>query len=258
VLAVGATASCSGTAGGGGAGARPAADPCRVPPGRAAADAILAPATWVPLVLALALQLGNADAELSGWAARETPVFGSTEAAKDMSDVLYWTTVAGYGVTALATLGSSGAKDCRVNLLRRVAVGAAAHSATSGATDVLKNASGRRRPDGSNDKSMPSGHSSGAAVAATLASRNLDWSALSERPAGMARGVLALAAAGTAWARVEGERHYPSDVLVGMSLGHFIGALASDSLLGRASGAHPEVALWHTGRGSGLHLYWTF
>lgn len=28
--------------------------------------------------------------------------------------------------------------------------------------------------------------------------------------------------AGTAWARVEGGVHYPSDVLAGMALGHFV------------------------------------
>ena len=38
--------------------------------------------------------------------------------------------------------------------------------------------------------------------------------------------------AGTAWARVEGERHYPSDVLAGMAIGHFFGAFITDAFLG--------------------------
>ena len=35
-----------------------------------------------------------------------------------------------------------------------------------------------------------------------------------------------------AWARVEGDRHYPSDVLAGAALGHFLSAFIHDAFLG--------------------------
>jgi membrane-associated phospholipid phosphatase len=43
--------------------------------------------------------------------------------------------------------------------------------------------------------------------------------------------------AGTAWARVEAGRHYPSDVLVGIALGNFMGAFFTEAFLGLEPGA---------------------
>jgi membrane-associated phospholipid phosphatase len=42
----------------------------------------------------------------------------------------------------------------------------------------------------------------------------------------------ALLTAGTAWARVEAKKHFPSDVLAGIAIGHFIGAFMNDAFLG--------------------------
>ncbi len=39
-------------------------------------------------------------------------------------------------------------------------------------------------------------------------------------------------AAGTAWATIEADRHYPSDALLGYALGHFFGAFINDAFLG--------------------------
>jgi len=39
---------------------------------------------------------------------------------------------------------------------------------------------------------------------------------------------LASLTTGTAWARVEAGKHFPSDVLAGMALGHLIGAFIND------------------------------
>ena len=38
-------------------------------------------------------------------------------------------------------------------------------------------------------------------------------------------------AAGTAWARVEGCKHYPSDVLFGAALGNFVAIFVHDAFL---------------------------
>jgi hypothetical protein len=37
---------------------------------------------------------------------------------------------------------------------------------------------------------------------------------------------------GVSWARVEAGSHYPSDVLAGVAMGHFIGAFINDAFLG--------------------------
>ena len=50
-------------------------------------------------------------------------------------------------------------------------------------------------------------------------------------------------AAGAAWARVEGNVHYPSDVLAGMALGHFVAALINDAFMGLDDSSNGSVAL---------------
>jgi membrane-associated phospholipid phosphatase len=86
--------------------------------------------------------------------------------------------------------------------------------------------------DGSDHLSFPSGDAARAAVLNTLADRNLEcldlpgWTRTSA-----AVGLYALTAT-TAWSRLEARRHYPSDVLAGMALGHFFGAFVNDAFLG--------------------------
>lgn len=90
-------------------------------------------------------------------------------------------------------------------------VGAASLVATG-----LKEAFPRTRPDGSDRKSFPSGHTSNAfAAAATLTQRQ-----------GLDVGLPAFALAGfVGLARVEGKKHYWSDVAVGAGIGTAVGFL---------------------------------
>jgi membrane-associated phospholipid phosphatase len=103
--------------------------------------------------------------------------------------------------------------------------------ATEGMTDLLKITTDRTRPDHSNDRSFPSGHASISFAASTLANRNLEFLRL---PAwaqqSLTVGNLTLASA-VAWARVEGGRHFPSDVLAGAAIGHFFSAFIHDAVL---------------------------
>jgi len=78
------------------------------------------------------------------------------------------------------------------------------------ATEVLKIAVGRRRPDSGSRVSFASGHASMAFAAATLIDRN------SGHGLGIPAYVLAVA---TGVSRVESRRHFPSDVFVGAALG---------------------------------------
>ncbi|MCH7509406.1 MAG: phosphatase PAP2 family protein, partial [Proteobacteria bacterium] len=96
----------------------------------------------------------------------------------------------------------------------------------------LKNWSGRTRPDGSSDSSFPSGHSSVAAVNATLAARNLQSIEMGANYRRAMKIGFGMFAGGTAWARVEANVHFPSDVLVGAAIGHFIAAFINDAFMG--------------------------
>jgi hypothetical protein len=81
-------------------------------------------------------------------------------------------------------------------------------------TQLLKAAVGRERPDGSNDKSFPSGHASNAFALASVAERHYGWK--------VGAPAYALAAA-VGYSRIVRDKHYLSDVVAGASLGYIVG-----------------------------------
>jgi hypothetical protein len=226
--------------------------------GAAALNAALSPETWAPIAGALALQIDGMDGRLSDWASKETPVFGSRKDADRWGSYLRDASGAAYVVTALATPSGDDAGDWSVSKMKGLAVGAGAWGATVGSTTILKSSTGRTRPDGSDDRSLPSGHASTAGSFTTLARRNVDslsWSSPGEISANV--GLVGLAA-GTAWSRVEAKEHYPSDVLVGYALGHFFSAFIQDAFLGLDMKAGPFFTLGPSKDGVMLGLHWAF
>jgi membrane-associated phospholipid phosphatase len=61
-------------------------------------------------------------------------------------------------------------------------------------------------------------------------------------------------AGGVAWARVEGRRHYPSDVLFGAALGHFLTAFIHDAFMNLPDDNDAELATFTTDGSAGLQL----
>jgi membrane-associated phospholipid phosphatase len=197
----------------------------------AAMQAAKSPWVWAPLVTAAALQIDDADHHISDWAIDHTPVYGSVAGAHTASDDLE----AASGVVYLASVlaapsGNSGAEWWSAKLQGGL-VGLGAIAATELTTETIKVAANRQRPNGG-DNSMPSGHTSFAAVADTMTARNLE--AIPMNPAvrtTLTMGVDLLTFS-TGWARVEAGAHFPSDVLVGMSIGNFFGRMFDDAFLG--------------------------
>jgi hypothetical protein len=118
-----------------------------------------------------------------------------------------------------------------------------------GITGAMKFATGRTRPDGSNTRSFPSGHSSGTACAAVIL-----WDRY-----GAGAGIPAAAvAAFTALSRVTLEKHYPSDVIAGAAIGIAMGlAVAEAHEESRASGQQIQPALgitWSSAGGFGVYF----
>lgn len=118
--------------------------------------------------------------------------------------------------------------------------------AASLVTEGLKAGVPRVRPDGSDSHSFPSGHTSRSFAAATSLMRRQ----------GSQVGLPALGVAGMVGvARVEGDRHYWSDVGVGAALGVAAGCLftsepeESDTVVVRA---------WGGGRGGGFNVQFRF
>jgi membrane-associated phospholipid phosphatase len=130
--------------------------------------------------------------------------------------------------------------------------------ATDQTTKLIKSETDRVRPDGSDDKSLPSGHASGAFAGARLANRNLD--AIEMKPwlrRTLQGGNFALAGA-AAWARVEGEKHYPTDVLVGAALGNFISTFIHDAFMNLPADAPMPLRIEPSTRGVMVSWTWTF
>ena len=89
------------------------------------------------------------------------------------------------------------------------------------ATAGLKRVTNRERPNGYDDQSMPSDHTATSAVYTRLAADNLALSGIEERVQLGADITLGALTAATGWARIEAGAHYPSDTLVGASIGNF-------------------------------------
>lgn len=199
---------------------------------RAAWNAAAAPATWGPAAGALAFQVGSADRNLSAWAMDRTPLYRSQRNAAHASDSIGGAISAAYVGTALATPSGNELGVWALSKTRGFAVGYGAVAITSQLTGFLKDETARTRPNGSDTQSFPSNHAMKAGVYGALASQNLEVLPLSGETRMASRIALGTLTTAVAWARLEAGSHYPSDVLAGVAIGHFIGVFINDAFLG--------------------------
>ena len=198
----------------------------------AALDAVRTPRFWGPLAGAAVFQINGWDRKVSNWARTHTPVFGSQANAAEWSDRLRSASAYAYVASVLATPSGSEPGPWMLDKFKGTTVGLAAIAVTDGESRMLKDVTARERPNGQDEQSMPSSHASRSAVLTQLTERNLESIPM---PLAIRRtldiGLDALTY-GTAWARVESGFHFPSDTLVGISIGNFNGAFFNDAFLG--------------------------
>jgi membrane-associated phospholipid phosphatase len=225
---------------------------------RAALNALVDPQTFVPAAGALVFGLSKWDKKVSHWATEHTPIFGSISNASN--DALYlevplYTEVF---ITALATPSGDDSKDWVYSKLKGMAVEGAAELVTAGATSLLKDATGRTRPNGSSNASFPSGEASAAFSSVALSNRNLDSIEIPQEVKIPLKVVNILLGSGVAWARVEAQAHYPSDVLAGAALGNFLSATVHDSFLNLPKEKGYGFGIFPLRGGAMAGLYFTF
>ncbi len=199
---------------------------------RAAVSAASDSWVWAPLTAAAALQVDNLDHRISHWARTHTPIFGSNANATSWSYRLRSASV-GMDIAALlfAPSGRFGkrwiedkAKGYLVNLV-------AAETAIE-SNSLISRSVRRERPNHANDHSFPSNHTTTSAVYTRLAMLNLTQIPMGHRMRdAIDIGLHGLTFA-TAWARVEGGWHYPSDTLFGMALGNFCADFFTRAFMG--------------------------
>jgi len=199
--------------------------------GTAAYNAMKSPFTWGPAAGAAILQIDNWDRRISRWATDTTPLFGSQAHANDWSNYLLYTSGTIYATTVLLAPSGEQSGVWLTNKIKGFVVGGAAIGFSEGVVGILQPALNRGRPDGS-PRSFPSGHATAAASFSTLAAKNIAALQLPGCSEIMYDSGFVLVTAGTAWARVEANRHYPADILAGMAIGHFISAFVNDAFLG--------------------------
>ncbi|HUJ79602.1 MAG TPA: hypothetical protein VLY45_04720 [Nitrospiria bacterium] len=141
--------------------------------GHAALQAAVDPVTWVPTAGAMVFAVDHFDKRVSNWVSEHTPIFGSQSTAGRTSTILMDVTCGGTVVTALAAPSGPEPEDWTLNKLKGGGIELGAGAAAGGVTSLLKLAVGRERPDGSNNNSFPSGHSTGAFACAALGGQNV-------------------------------------------------------------------------------------
>lgn len=195
---------------------------------RAATD----PWVWAPLAGAAALQVGNVDHRLSRWGRTHDPVFGSEANATLWSDRLRSVSVGVDVATVLFTPSGDLGGEWLLDKTKGYLVNLAAATTAIESTSLLQHTLRRERPNGANGHSFPSDHAAASSVYTRLATLNLQEIPMNGDTREALDASLHALAFATAWARVEGGWHYPSDTLAGMAIGNFCAEFFTNAFMG--------------------------
>ena len=210
------------------------------------------PQVWVPTAGAALFVVTDWDDNVSDWAIDHHPLSDDAKDASDLSDDLRNLTTAAYAASSLLLPSGDDMREVAWNKSKAIGVGVLAIGLNDRITDGLKSLADRAPPDESDSDSFPSKHTSEASVRATLTARNLEYINMNSNLRWALQGTVYTVAGLTGWATLEEARHFPSDVLFGYALGHFIGAVANDAFITPASQGNVMISV--TPEQSGLRL----
>lgn len=197
---------------------------------RAAREAAADPLTWVPLAGAAVFMIDDLDEQCSDWAIEHTPIFGSNADANDATDDLRDVARTAWWVSGLAAPSGNELEEWAINKVQGFAAEFATVWIVDGLTYEIKDWTDRERPTGGDDDSFPSSAASSTAAYTALTWRNLEQAPMPDGLRLPLRGTLIALEYVTAWSRIEAGAHYPTDVLVGLSLGNFLANFFYDAL----------------------------
>ena len=215
---------------------------------------------WIPLIGMTVFLLGGLDDGVSEWALDENPIFGSASRAQEFSDIGRDILVGGAFLCSLVKVDKP-AKSQPYGSLSFDFKGAVNFGLgkviNSGTTELLKKAIGRERPDAQSGgaspyRSLPSGHTSSAFFGASVIKNRLgSLDSFKAHENIFVFGLYGLAGA-VSWARIEGGRHWTSDVLFGAAIGNFFGNYFP---VGKKPGnnLHVSISPYGGGLAFGLH-----
>ncbi|MFL5785237.1 MAG: phosphatase PAP2 family protein [Bacteriovoracaceae bacterium] len=200
------------------------------------------PHVWAPAGSALIIHWGGYDNKISNWAVKESPVYNNTKNADkwsdDLNDVLKYEMFLTPLLTASSDEGTAG--EWLVRKGKGYVVVGISSRVSDYAHDYLADQVARERPNHADRRSFPSGHATQAGTRNTITRNNLAATPMSRDLRTGINSANSVMAAGVLWARVEGQRHYPSDVLGGYAIGSFLSGVFYDSLINYEVD-HPET-----------------
>lgn len=194
---------------------------------------------WLPLTGAAVIRWGGYDSKVAYEVAEEHHLFIDHEHADHWSDlsneILKFQVYASTLLTP--SMGSEGDwTDWTKNKIKGGAVVMTSSSVARYTRDRTAEAFPRERPNHVDRYSFPSSHATKAGAYNILVLKNLDEIEMDDSLRFSFKFVSTTMAATTAWARVEGHRHYPSDVLAGYALGSFVSGFLYDVLINNHAG----------------------
>jgi membrane-associated phospholipid phosphatase len=208
---------------------------------KAAKKAATSKQTWVPLVGAALFSIDDFDEKTQKWITEKTLLFGNDQDAQDFSDDLKDLAKLNLLATIFFVPTSN---DDKFSKLKGLAASAVAISVNRDVTNFIKRETSRLRPDGSDRESFPSGHTSSASTAASLSHHVIDhMSQLTPRQRKFWQASSFTVAGLTGWARIEGNKHHPSDVLAGYALGNFVGTFIGEAFIGSTDELNCQVSV---------------
>jgi hypothetical protein len=206
--------------------------------GNAAERAAKDPVTWgnASAAAAFAFNGNKLDRDISDWAKENTPLFGSQRKALEASDHLRNAADVGARLTGLLVPTEMSGGEWVWDKTKMMLFEAASASLTLNTTGILKETTERRRPymTAASPKpwdSFPSAHASTSFNNAALGSFHAQQFTIPPLGKNLLSAGFYTLGAGTAWARVEGGVHYPSDVLFGAALGNFFAIFIYDGFV---------------------------
>lgn len=193
---------------------------------------IKSPHVWGPAAGAGAIHLSGYDKKISSWASEHNPIYGSQKNASNSSDTLNQILYVESGISVFLTPSWNGSEgDYVVSKLKGGTVSFFSMSLAEDFNNSVRKYVKRERPNGKDMRSLPSGHSTTAGASSAVLRKNMDHVGMDQNWLRVVNGLNTTLAAGVLWARVEAKAHYPTDVLMGYSVGNFISGLIFDSLM---------------------------
>jgi len=206
-------------------------------------------ATWMPLVGAVVIASGGWDKNISNWAVKTKPVYGSYENAENASDILVASSHIGMVLSSFAI--PSKYESWLLSIVERNLWEHAGVFMATSLTDPIKRWTDRDRPNGAK-RSFPSWHATRAAAYSGMGYRNIELAEFNHAIHYSSQALFASLAAGTAWARIEAGQHYPTDVLFGAALGNFVAIFVHDVFLSNSENKYISL---QTFGNSGIILF---